>query len=53
MTRSQPLVDILSVNYYGGWYGGQKLNTIPDVKWERRVQQKPMLCSLSSAPAHT
>ena len=38
------LVDILSVNYYGGWYGGQKLDTIPDVKWER-VEQKPMLFS--------
>ena len=46
-----PLVDILSVNYYGGWYGGQKLNTIPDVKWER-VAQKPLLFSEFGAGAY-
>ena len=45
------LVDILSVNYYGGWYGGQKLHTIPAVKWERRVK-KPMLFSEFGAGAY-
>ena len=46
-----PLVDILSVNYYGGWYGGQKLATIPDVKWER-VAKKPLLFSEFGAGAY-
>ena len=46
-----PLVDILSVNYYGGWYGGQKLPTIPAVKWER-VAKKPMLFSEFGAGAY-
>ena len=45
------LVDLLSVNYYGGWYGGQKLDTIPAVEWER-VAQKPLLFSEFGAGAY-
>ncbi len=45
------LVDLLSVNYYGGWYGGQRVETIPDVTWERRVK-KPLIFSEFGAGAY-
>lgn len=43
-------VDLISVNYYAGWYGGKRLDQIGDVTW-RNPTGKPMLFSEFGAGA--